>query len=187
MPEAFERRLGDVAVSQVKTVFGGSVCDNAAGQLAFAKLVNALRQSAGMDISVQSGVLSTPVPNAFALPGGRVYLSDGLLAKAENADEVAGVLAHELGHLRHRDNLRQLIYNGGTSFLIGLLFGDRLGGAGVRLAHVGDGVLFARGRSERRCVCDRNHAQARTAGEADGLMFRVTQATRDSRSRPVIR
>jgi len=61
-------------------VFGGSVCDNAAGQLAFAKLVNALRQSAGMDISVQSGVLSTPVPNAFALPGGRVYQSDGLPA-----------------------------------------------------------------------------------------------------------
>ena len=70
---------------------------------------------------MQSGVLSTPVPNAFALPGGRVYLFHGLLAKAENVDEVAGVLAHELGHLRQRDNLRQLIYNGGTSFLIGLL------------------------------------------------------------------
>ena len=134
VPEAFERRLGDVADSQVKTVFGGKVCDNGAGQLAFAKLVNTLRQSAGLDTSVQSGVLSTPVPNAFALPGGRVYLFNGLLAKAENVDEVAGVLSHELGHLRQRDNLRQLIYNGGTSFLIGLLFGDVTGSGALVFA-----------------------------------------------------
>src|SRR4029079_3346461 len=79
------------------------------------------------DNSVQSGVLSTSVPNAFALPGGKVYLFNGLLAKADNADEIAGVLAHELGHLKHRDNMRGLIHNGGTSFLIGLLFGDVTG------------------------------------------------------------
>jgi Zn-dependent protease with chaperone function len=47
-----------------------------------------------------------PIPNAFALPGGKVYLFDGLLAKAENPDEIAGVLAHELGHLKHRDGIR---------------------------------------------------------------------------------
>jgi predicted Zn-dependent protease len=41
-----------------------------------------------------------------ALPGGKVYLFSGLLARAENADEIAGVLAHELGHLRHRDGTR---------------------------------------------------------------------------------
>jgi predicted Zn-dependent protease len=42
-----------------------------------------------------------------------------LLEKAENADEIAGVLAHELGHLRHRGNMRGMIHNGGTSFLTG--------------------------------------------------------------------
>src|SRR6185312_6087019 len=51
-------------------------------------------------------------------------------AKAENPDEIAGVLAHELGHLKHRDNMRGLIHNGGTSFLIGLLFGD-ISGSGA--------------------------------------------------------
>ena len=60
-----------------------------------------------LDPSVQSAVLATPVPNAFALPGGKVYLFSGLLAKAQNPDEIAGVLAHELGHLRHRDNTAQ--------------------------------------------------------------------------------
>ena len=59
VPEAFERRLGDVADSQVKTMFDAKVCDNAAGQKAFVKLVTAIRESAGLDTSVQSGVLSS--------------------------------------------------------------------------------------------------------------------------------
>jgi Zn-dependent protease with chaperone function len=134
LPQGLERRLGEVADGQVKVVFGNQVCSNAAGQRAFAKLVNALRETAGLDTSVQSAVLSSPIPNAFALPGGKVYLFSALLAKAENADEIAGVLAHELGHLKHRDNMRVLIYNGGTSFLIGLLFGDVTGSGALIFA-----------------------------------------------------
>jgi Zn-dependent protease with chaperone function len=131
VPDAFERRLGDVADSQIKTMFNAKVCDNAAGQKAFVKLVTSIREAAGLDTSVQSGVLSSPIPNAFALPGGKVYLFDGLLAKAENADEIAGVLAHELGHLKHRDSMRGLIRDGSTSFLIGLLFGDITGSSAL--------------------------------------------------------
>jgi Zn-dependent protease with chaperone function len=134
VPQAFERRLGAVADGQVKTLFGGKVCDNAAGQAAFTKLVTELREAAGLDPSVQAAVLATPVPNAFALPGGKVYLLNGLLAKAENPDEIAGVLAHELGHLKHRDGTRNLIYNGGSSFLIGLLFGDITGSSALIFA-----------------------------------------------------
>jgi Zn-dependent protease with chaperone function len=136
VPPAFERRLGDVADGQIKAMFGNKTCSNAAGQAAFTKLVDTLRDTAGLDRPVQSAVLSTPVPNAFALPGGRVYLFDGLLAKAQNPDEIAGVLAHEFGHLKHRDGTRNLIRNGGTSFLIGLLFGDVTGsGAMIFASH----------------------------------------------------
>ena len=94
VPDAFERRLSEVADSQIKVLFDAKVCDNPAGQKAFVKLMAAIRESAGMDTSVQSGVLSSAVPNAFALPGGKVYMFKGLLAKAGNADEIAGVLAH---------------------------------------------------------------------------------------------
>ena len=134
VPEAFEARLGDAADVQVKTLFGERVCNGAAGQAAFSKLIDTLRKSTDLDILVQPSVLATPIPNAFALPGGRVYLFNGLLGKAENPDEIAGVLAHELGHLKHRDSLRELIYNGGTSFLIGLLFGDVTGSSAVIFA-----------------------------------------------------
>ena len=131
VPAAFERRLGEVADSQIRTMFNAKVCDNAAGQKAFVKLVTSIRESAGLDTSVQSAVLSSPIPNAFALPGGKIYLFDGLLAKADNADEIAGVLAHELGHLKHRDSMRGLIRDGSTSFLIGLLFGDITGSSAL--------------------------------------------------------
>ncbi|THD59473.1 MAG: M48 family metallopeptidase [Bradyrhizobium sp.] len=135
VPQSFERRLGAVADDQVKTIFGaGKVCDKPEGQAAFGKLVNELREAAGLDTSIQTAVLATSVPNAFALPGGKVYLFNGLLARAQNPDEIAGVLAHELGHLRHRDGTRNLIYNGGTSFLIGLLFGDVTGSSALVFA-----------------------------------------------------
>jgi Zn-dependent protease with chaperone function len=177
VPDAFERRLGDVADSQVKALFDAKVCDNAAGQKAFAKLVTAIRESAGLDTSVQSGVLSSPVPNAFALPGGKVYLFNGLLAKAENADEIAGVLAHELGHLKHRDNMRGLIRDGGTSFLIGLLFGDITGSSALIF---GSRTLVTSSHSreaERDAdsfAIDVMHRLGRPAKPTGELLFRVT-------------
>jgi Zn-dependent protease with chaperone function len=134
VPPSLERRLGDAAEGQVKVLFGDKYCTNKAGQAAFNKLVNAIREAAGMDTSIKTAVVSTPIPNAFALPGARIYLLNGLLAKAENPDEIAGVLAHEFGHLRHRDGTRNLIYNGGTSFLIGLLFGDITGSGALIFA-----------------------------------------------------
>jgi Zn-dependent protease with chaperone function len=79
-------------------------------------------------------VVATPVPNALALPGGQMLLFSGLLDKANNPDEIAGVLAHELGHLKHRDNLRNMIHEGSTSFLIGLLFGDITGSSTIIFA-----------------------------------------------------
>src|SRR5262249_11075043 len=123
-----------------------------AGQAAFTKLVNTLREAAGLDPSVQTAVLSSPVPNAFALPGGKVFVFDALLAKAQNPDEIAGVIAHELCHLKHRDNMRGSIYNGGTSFLIGLLFGD-ITGSGA--------VIF----TSRTLITSANSREAETAAD----------------------
>ncbi len=47
-------------------------------------------------------LLDTPVVNAFALPGGYVYITRGLLALANSEAELAGVLAHEIGHVTAR-------------------------------------------------------------------------------------
>jgi Peptidase family M48 len=177
VPAPLERRLGDVAEGQVKVMFGGKTCTNAAGQAAFNKLMTALREAAGMDTSIKSAVLLTPIPNAFALPGAKVYLLNGLLAKADNPDEIAGVLAHELGHLRHRDATRNLIYNGGTSFLIGLLFGDITGSGALIFASRSLVTLSYSREAEYNAdtfAIDVMHRLGRSPKPMGELMYRVT-------------
>ncbi|WBL80099.1 M48 family metallopeptidase [Bradyrhizobium xenonodulans] len=178
VPKPIERRIGDASEVQVKTIFGRSACEDPAGKAAFTKLVNRLRDAAGLDDdSMTAGVLPTPVPNAFALPGGKVYVLRGLLDKAENPDEIAGILAHELGHLKHHDNMRGLIYNGGTSFLIGLLFGDVTGSSAMIFAS--RSVVEASYSREAETAADTfaieiMHKLGRSPKPAAELMFRIT-------------
>jgi Zn-dependent protease with chaperone function len=177
VPQGLERRLGDAAEMQVKTVFGSRVCNNPPGQAAYEKLLSELREAAGLEAAVQSYVLATPVPNAFALPGGKVYLFSALLAKADNADEIAGVLAHEFGHLKHRDNMRGMIYNGGTSFLIGLLFGDVTGSSALILASRSVVTSSYSREAEQRAddfSIEVMHRLGRPAKAMGELLFRIT-------------
>ncbi|MBM3294631.1 MAG: hypothetical protein FJY82_08900 [Candidatus Aminicenantes bacterium] len=53
-------------------------------------------------------VLDTPIENAFAAPGGYIYVTRGLLAMANSEAEIATVLAHELGHVNARHSARQM-------------------------------------------------------------------------------
>jgi predicted Zn-dependent protease len=52
-------------------------------------------------------VVDLDVPNAFALPGGPVFVTRGLLALARSEDELAAVLGHEIGHVAARHSVRQ--------------------------------------------------------------------------------
>lgn len=62
--------------------------------------------------------------NAFALPGGTIVLTDQLVEKAESDDEIAGVIAHEIGHVQGRHSLKQIYRVLGLFFMIGLIGGD---------------------------------------------------------------
>ena len=178
VPKPIERRIGDASEVQVKTLFGRRVCEDPAGKAAFTKLVNRLRDAAGLDDdNMTAGVLPSPIPNAFALPGGKVFVLNALIDKAESPDELAGILAHELGHLKHHDNMRGLIYNGGTSFLIGLLFGDVTGSSAVIFAS--RSVVEASYSREAETAADTfaidiMHALGRSPKPAAELMFRIT-------------
>jgi Zn-dependent protease with chaperone function len=131
VPYALEKRVGDAADGQIRTALGGKVCDGAEGQAAFTALVDKIKHAGEIDMPLDAHVLSSRTANALALPGGRIYLLDALLQKATSPDEIAAILAHELGHVKHRDNMRRLIQTGGTSFLFGLLFGDVTGAGAV--------------------------------------------------------
>lgn len=134
VPLSWEKRLGTAIDNQVRLFLGGKTCANPAGAAALARLTARLAEAAAPAFPIEVQVLDSSVPNAIALPGGRIYLFRALVDRAGNPDEVAGVIAHEIGHVRHRDGLRKLIQAGGTSYLFGLLFGDVAGGGAVVLA-----------------------------------------------------
>ena len=175
VPVGLERRIGEAVDNQVRTLFGGKACAGAPGSAALAKLSAALASRAALPLPAEVSVLDSGIPNAVALPGGRVYLFEGLLRRAREPDEIAGILAHELGHVARRDGMRKLIQTGGSSFLLGLLFGDITGGG--TLIFLGralvDSSLFARRRDRRRPLRGRHHGRARPLAAADGSFPRA--------------
>jgi Zn-dependent protease with chaperone function len=134
VPFPVEVRLGEAVGNQVRAIFGGEVCRSGAGDAALAKLNAALTSVSDLPMPADISVLKSETVNAITLPGGRIYVFEGLLDAADSADELAGVIAHELGHVAHRDSLRKLLQSGGSSFLLGLLFGDVTGGAVIVIA-----------------------------------------------------
>jgi Zn-dependent protease with chaperone function len=83
-------------------------------------------------------VADRPEVNAFAAPGGVVVVYTELLRAAESAEEVAGVLAHEIAHVELRHNLRQLVKVAGLRVLFSAVLGDygQLAGWGAQLTEL---------------------------------------------------
>jgi Zn-dependent protease with chaperone function len=70
-------------------------------------------------------IMEEKSPNAFAVPGGTIYLTRGLLDSVESENELAFVLGHELGHFRNRDHLRGL----GRGLVVSLTLSALVGGS----------------------------------------------------------
>jgi predicted Zn-dependent protease len=60
------------------------------------------------DLQWQFYVVNTDVVNAFALPGGIIYVNRGVLERADRMDELAGVLGHEIEHVVRRHSVKQM-------------------------------------------------------------------------------
>ncbi len=129
IPIAWEARLGDLAEATLTS--GHRICKNPEGQGALDALVSKLRQAGGIGSTVRIEVLDDAMVNAFTLPGGRVILMRGLIHTAGDGAELAGVIAHELGHVAHRDPTAMLLRELGIGFVAASLgWNDTLGGAG---------------------------------------------------------
>ena len=112
VPLAWERKMGDAMMAQV----GERSCRTPAGEAALKRLATSLSpDAAGIDIEV----LDIPIVNAAALPGGRIVIFRELLKDAKSPDEVAGVLAHEIAHVRERHVTESLIREFGLSVIGG--------------------------------------------------------------------
>jgi Zn-dependent protease with chaperone function len=96
------------------------------------------REAPGADYPYRFRVLDVSDENAFALPGGFIYVNRGLVESVRSEDELAGVLAHEIAHvaLRHSTNQisKQYLAQAGLSVLGGLIGGDDTAGKILQVA-----------------------------------------------------
>lgn len=117
VPPSFEKKLGDAIVGD----FGGRFCNGPGGQAALDALTRELNPKA---LPLEVRVARVPMVNAVALPGGKIVIFDQLLKEANSADEVAGVLGHEIGHVQNRDVMQALLRQAGLSVILGGMSGD---------------------------------------------------------------
>jgi len=138
---------GELAGEGVRYVGDSAVNDYVQG---FAGVIFTLARADRSGVDYYVYVIDDPkTVNAFATPGGQLYLYSGLLLAAENEAEVVGVLAHEVGHVVGRHIERAMVNAYGLQGLASLALGDNPSlAAEVVSGFVTTGVMRAHGRSE---------------------------------------
>jgi len=99
------------------------------------------------DLPWQFGVLEAPELNAFAVPGGTIFVTRGLVAQMKSEAELAGVLAHEIGHVLKKHHLKAIQKNAQTALAgdaLNLALKDRAGAARDKLIAFGS-EMYTRG------------------------------------------
>ena len=157
IPVERETALADAALDQIGWFLDfeegdDAFCRGETGRAALDKMFARLEGHYETDYDIQVDVINHSMVNAFALPGGRVLLFDGLIQKAGSPEEVAGVLGHEIAHVINRDPTRMALQSAGTVGVLGLLLGDFSGGSLALL--LGNRVLQASYSQEAETVAD---------------------------------
>jgi predicted Zn-dependent protease len=150
------------------------------------------RHSPRTDVEYRFFVADDPTPNAFALPGGYVYVTRGLLAFTNSEVELAGVIGHEIGHVaaRHAAQRQTRALGVGVLSVLGAIAGGMLGGeSGARTAAeigqvAGAGYIASYSRDQERQADEVGQRLAADAGFApDGISEFLRTLLRDERLR----
>ena len=123
VPVAWEEELGRVSANAIlaETQVCGDPELNKATEEIGMRLIGAIGPS---PYAFKMVVLDANEVNAFALPGGYLFLNRGLVSNADDGAEVAGVLAHEIQHVLLRHGLNNLIRESGIRLLLNAVIGD---------------------------------------------------------------
>lgn len=164
LPLAWERPLGLQVIEAVTA--GARICDDPGGMRALDLMTARLTANGAVrweDVDVR--VVDDKRVNAFAAPGGEIVILRGLIEAAQSADEVAGVLAHEMGHVIHRHPTKMLVRVLGANLLLQMISGSAatVGAVAMLLTYSRDAELEA----DREAVALLDAAEAETQGLED--------------------
>lgn len=126
IPASWEAQLGKAALGQYQ-VQADMIQDPQTAKL-LTELTDVLTQAVPESrYKFHSYVARDPSLNAFALPGGYVVVNSALLVRADSAEEVLGVLAHEISHVSSQHGMRNLIASAGLFLTLQAALGDASG------------------------------------------------------------
>jgi Zn-dependent protease with chaperone function len=130
-PRAWERPIGTAGMRQL--VGSDGVCVGEAGRRALDRLLVRLAGRWASEIDLSVIVVDASTVNAFALPGGQLAILRGLIDQATTPEEVAAVLAHEIGHAIERHGMRKLARAYGLALVASLVSGGVVADIGASL------------------------------------------------------
>ena len=133
VPLSWEEGLGRTVQRQALALMasGSPVCTGRAGQRAIERLVRRLSAARPSRYRFRVTVVNNKTVNAFAAPGGYIVVFRGLIENSPGADGLAGVMAHEMGHVIERHGMEGLVKALGLSFVMSALIGDTSGFASI--------------------------------------------------------
>lgn len=133
VPLAREERLGQLLLTQLQSE--GGLRDEGPAVDAVRNIGERLTR--GSRYRYQWFVKEDPEVNAFAAPGGIVVVYSGLIEETESAEELAGVIAHEVQHVERRHVLQEMIHSAGWAAILAVALGDVSAITGVMIHQFG--------------------------------------------------
>lgn len=134
-PASVEKRMGDQALSAFAQFFSGadSTCETHEGLRALDWMVVQLADGAEIDDDIDVRIVPVKMVNAVTFPGGTILIFDGLIRQAGSPEEVAGVLAHEMGHVVHHHGMERLVRDSAIGAVLSVFSPGAAGDVGGRL------------------------------------------------------
>jgi predicted Zn-dependent protease len=144
-----EAQAGAAAHPKILQAYGGVYADARVGAYVAGVTSRIVKASDAPGTPYRVTVLNSPIVNAFALPGGYVYVTRGLLALVDDEAELAGVLGHEIGHVVARHSAQRQTAALGAS-VVGAVLGAIAGSPAVSqvVGQGGQGLLASYSRDQ---------------------------------------
>jgi predicted Zn-dependent protease len=117
IPQSQEIAMGLQAAPQVETQFGGPVADSTL-QSYIQQVGKKVASKADRDMPYDFTVVNSEIPNAFALPGGKIFITAGLMSRMTNERQLAAVLGHEIVHVAAKHGVKGMQRGIGASVLV---------------------------------------------------------------------
>ncbi|WP_258102641.1 M48 family metallopeptidase [Marinoscillum sp. MHG1-6] len=118
-----EQEIGDLLAQNIKNQY--EVVENDTINQAVFEIKKRLLASIGpTDYDYEICVVKQPMPNAFATLGGHIFIFTGIMELTDSPEELAAVLAHEMGHVEERHVVNKIIKEMGINVVFSILTGS---------------------------------------------------------------